>query len=87
MKLLLKKNCNDNQSDRWGQTPLFIASGYKNIVKVLLNHRCAVNKSDFKGRTPLHAACRRKNSVSEFDRYALFFFRRPTTKKLPNRSC
>ena len=83
MKLLLKKNCNDNQSDRWGQTPLFIASGYKNIVKVPINHRCAVNKSDFKGRTPLHAACRRKNSVSEFDRYALFFLGGQLPKSFP----
>ncbi len=64
VQFLLKRNANANLSDEWGETPLMLALGNIQIVKMLLG-KSNVNASDKQGNSVLMLALNRlKNNVS-----------------------
>jgi len=66
VKVLLGRNdVNPNKSDKYGQTPLFLAAGYGNegVVKLLLKRDdISLEKPDNYGVTPLQFATKRSHT-------------------------
>jgi len=58
--ILIKKHVDLNQEDKFGVTPLIIASmlGYTRLPELLIQHGANINQANKYGVTPLHmAAC------------------------------
>ena len=63
--LLLTNNAKINQTDHYGDTPLYNASlgGYLSLVKILVENGAKMNQNVKYGGTPLFAACTRGHDL------------------------
>lgn len=58
--LLIKMECDINETDRFGRSALFVAChlGKTNVAELLLKNGSSHSLCDAKGASPLHASCR-----------------------------